>query len=439
MGGLGHDFKVGVNLINEPHLFATFNGGVDDYFYTHLTDERAGAIQTVTRNGGVGDVNIPFKQYSTYVQDDWRVSDRLTFNLGLRYDLVKGVQIDQIAEPELPGVAGCRPRAARFQAVPGMDSFGKDPQDDLDNFQPRVGFAYDVHGNGRDVVRGGWGVYQDFGYTNSNVLFAAIDSSGLGHGPIFSVNNTAGIRKADGTLFRVGDPIASIISQNEADPTRIPLFGQVASPTLQQPFTRQANIGWAHQLSASTALTADYVHIDGRDLNMRFRYNYRDPATGLRRLSGLDIRPNTLAFRAAINDGESRYDGLILGVRRRMSKGLDFSASYTLAKATSNIGAAIRRAGCELHPGRDQPVRRRAAGALGTIGCASPRVGERSHPRPVGHPGGALLPVPLRPSHLHLRRSGPERRQQQQRHHGQGVSVPTAKAWRQGRLAIARK
>ena len=39
MGGIGHDFKTGVNFINEPHLFTTFNSGVDDYFYTHLTDE----------------------------------------------------------------------------------------------------------------------------------------------------------------------------------------------------------------------------------------------------------------------------------------------------------------------------------------------------------------------------------------------------------------
>mgnify|MGYP003298141042 CR=1 FL=1 len=42
--------------------------------------------------------------------------------------------------------------------------------------------AGDVRGDGKDVIRGGWGVYQDFGYLNSNVLFAAIDSGGLGHG-----------------------------------------------------------------------------------------------------------------------------------------------------------------------------------------------------------------------------------------------------------------
>ena len=339
MGGIGHDFKTGVNFINEPHLYATFNSGVDDYFYTHLTDDRAGAIQTITRNGGVGDVNIPFKQYSWYVQDDWRVTSKLTLNLGLRYDIVTGVQIDQSQNPNFQALQTAG-QAGRFNGVVGFETFGLEPKDDTDNIQPRVGFAYDVRGDGRDVVRGGWGVYQDFGYTNSNVLFAAIDSGGLGHGAIFSVNNTTGIRRADGALFRVGDPISTIEHLNEADPTQIPLFGQVASPRLEQPYTRQTNIGWAHQISPSTAVTADYVHIDGRDLNVRFRYNYRDPVTQLRRLSDLPIRPNTQAFRVAISGAESQYDALILGVRRRMANNFDFSASYTLGKATSNIGAA---------------------------------------------------------------------------------------------------
>ncbi|HEX6973594.1 MAG TPA: TonB-dependent receptor [Vicinamibacterales bacterium] len=339
LGGLGHDMKAGVNFINEPHLYATFNSGVDDYQYTHLTDDRNGPIQTITRNGGVGDVNIPFKQYAAYVQDDWRVSDRLTLNLGLRYDLVKGVQIDQSKNPNFVALQAAG-AAGRFTGIPLMEDFGQSPKDDTNNLQPRIGFAYDIRGNGRDVIRGGWGVYQDFGYTNANVLFPAIDASGQGHGAIFSINKPAGIVKPDGTFFKVGDPISSIESQNEADPTRLPLFGQVVSPRLQQPYTRQTNIGLSHQLGDSTAITADYVHIDGRDLNIRFRYNYLDPATGLRRLAGLDVRPNTQAFRAAVSGATSTYDALILGARRRMTRGVDFSVSYTLAKASSDIGAA---------------------------------------------------------------------------------------------------
>jgi hypothetical protein len=337
-GGLGHDFKTGFNVVYEPHLFSTFNSGVDDYFYIHLTDERNGPIQTITRNGGTGDVNIPFKQYAAYLQDDWRVSSRLTLNLGARYDLVTGVQIDQSKNPNFVALQAAG-AAGRF-TTPGMTDWGKSPREDRNNVQPRAGFAFDVRGNGRDVIRGGWGIYQDFGYTNSNVLFAAIDASGQGHGPIFAVNNTTGILKQDGTLFRVGDPISSIAAQNEADPSRIPLFGQVVAPRMQQPYTRQTNIGWAHQLSGSTALTVDALHVEGRDLNVRFRYNYLDPATGVRRLSGLDIRPNTQGIRLGISGAESLYNALIVGMRRRMSQGLDLAASYTLGSATSNMGTA---------------------------------------------------------------------------------------------------
>ena len=162
-----------------------------------------------------------------------------------------------------------------------MTDWGKSPREDRNNIQPRAGFAYDVRGNGRDVIRGGWGIYQDFGYTNSNALFAAIDASGQGHGPIFAVNNTTGIRTGRNAVpGRRPHQFDRRPERGGSD--RIPLFGQVVAPRMQQPYTRQTNIGWAHQLSGSTALTVDAVHIEGRDLNVRFRYNYLDPATGAR-------------------------------------------------------------------------------------------------------------------------------------------------------------
>ena len=55
MGGLGHDFKAGVNYIHEPHLFITFNTGTGDYAYTHLRRRPQRAVATVTlqrRRGG---------------------------------------------------------------------------------------------------------------------------------------------------------------------------------------------------------------------------------------------------------------------------------------------------------------------------------------------------------------------------------------------------
>ena len=338
LGGLGHDFKAGVNWIHEPHLFATFNGGNEPQ-YTFTSENPAGPIRLITFNGGAADVNIPFDQYAVYIQDDWRVNSRLTLNLGLRYDLVDGMPIDQSTNPNF-GLMQAYGAAGGFADFPWLESFGQTPQNDRDNIQPRVGFAFDVKGNGRNVVRGGWGVYQDFGYTNSNGLFAAIDAAG-GHGPVFTVTNAAGIKwDSDPTrFFQLGDPLSEIANQNEVLPGLAPLFGQVISPRLEQPYTRQTNLGWAHQLNASTALTVDFVRTEGRDINIRFRPNYRING-GPRRLTPVGIRPNTAAFRTSVSEGEGLYQGLIVGVRRRLTNGLDFSASYSLGKAESIIGTA---------------------------------------------------------------------------------------------------
>ena len=334
-GGLGHDFKAGVNWIHEPHLFATFNGGTQPQ-YTFTADSLTAPLQLVTFNGGTADVNIPFDQYGLYIQDDWRVNSRLTLNLGLRYDLVDGMPIDQSANPNFIAFQAYG-AAGGFANFPWLESFGQSPQNDKDNIQPRVGFAYDVTGDGRNIVRGGWGIYQDFGYTNSNGLFAAIDAAG-GHGAVFTVNDSAGIRNPDGSFYQLGQPLENIASQNPIPAGAAPLFGQVISPRLEQPYTRQTNLGFAHELNASTALTVDLVRVESRDINVRFRANTL--VDGVRRLTPVGIRPNTIAFRASVSEGEGLYQAAVFGFRRRMTRGLDISASYTLGKAESVIGTA---------------------------------------------------------------------------------------------------
>ena len=57
-------------------------------------------------------------------------------------------------------------------------------------------------------------------------------------------------------------------------------------------------------------------------------------------MTPVGIRPNTAAFRASVSEGEGLYQGMIVGVRRRLTNGLDFTASYTLGKAESIIGTA---------------------------------------------------------------------------------------------------
>jgi hypothetical protein len=339
MGGVGHDFKTGVNFINEPRLFITFNGGKGVVQHTHLDDTVNGPISVVSLNDGDASANIPLKQYAFFVQDDWRLSDRLTLNLGLRYDLITGYQFDQSLNPNYVKVQAAG-KAGQLSGIKGMENFGQDPKNDTNNWQPRIGFAWDVDGSNRNVVRGGYGIYMDMAYTNSNALFAASDATGKGFGPILSVENQSGIRNPDGTFYRVGQPVSNLASQNQANPNVKPLFGQFTDPRLQMPYTRQGSIGWSHQLSESTILTADFVRADGRDLNTRPRINTLQ-ANGVRRLAFLQLNPNALGTRPAVSAGKSEYMAGVFGVKRRMTNGFDFTATYTLASAKSTAGTAV--------------------------------------------------------------------------------------------------
>jgi hypothetical protein len=340
MGGLGHDFKAGVSFINEPRLYITFNTGTGGPLYQHLDNTLNGPIQTVSLNGGSAAANIPLKQFAGYFQDDWRLTDKLTLNLGYRYDIITGYDIDQSNNPNFVILQNAA-RAGRFN-LPGGEAFagfGEETKNDTNNHQPRVGLVYDING-GKDVIRTGYGIYYDVSYTNASVLFAAIDATGLGSGSIFSVTNSGGIRNADGSFFRVGQPLSNIASQNEAGGA-LPLIGHIASPRLEMPYSHQASVGWSHQLDESTALDIDYVHTEGRDLGWRPRPNQRlagEGATAPRRFADLGIAPAN--FRTNVSIGESRYDGINFGVRRRQQNGWSYNAWYSLSSAKSTTGNA---------------------------------------------------------------------------------------------------
>ena len=334
MGGLGHDFKAGINFINQPRLFITFNTGTGDFAYTMGGNSLSSPVTTVTRNGGAAEANIPNWQLGLYFQDDWRLTDRLTLNLGYRYDYIDGFALDQSLNPNFVILQNAG-RAGRFAGQPAFREFGLDSKEDTNNHQGRIGFAYDVRADGRDLVRAGYGRYYDVGYTNANILFAAINATGIGAGTVFSVTRPAGILKADGTPFRVGDPISTIASQNEAGGA-LPLNSHVASPRIRQPYSDQYSVGWSHKLDAATVFDVDYVHSEGRDLGWRIQLSGRNTGSTVRQFADLPISPAN--FNIDISDGKSRYDGVNFGVRRRMSGNLSFSAWYSLASAKSTTG-----------------------------------------------------------------------------------------------------
>ncbi len=330
--GLSHEVRVGVNWVHEPRL-RVFTGAQTQGFYIMAEPNLTGPVTRVQVVGNNPTADFPLEQYGVYVQDDWRVTSRVTLNLGVRWDYVHGFPIDQTGSANFEAMQ--QAGAAGMFAGTLLDDFGKAPRPDRDNVQPRVGAAIDLFGNGHDIVRGGWGLYTDFGYTASNALTAAFDAAHAGI--VFQAIDNNGLRKADGSFFHVGDSLDTIAFLNAVGGGPPPA-GEVVSPVLEQPYSRQANLGWSHQLDESSVISADYVRVDGRDLNIRVRPNVL--VDGQRLLAAVNIQPRDNTFRTALSKGSSRYDGLILAYRRHLSSGVDASASYTLAKATSDVGTA---------------------------------------------------------------------------------------------------
>jgi hypothetical protein len=332
LGGLSHEVKAGLNWIHEPRLRA-FAGQATRGHFEIGTLSLTGPVVTAMVVGGDTTSNVPIDLFGLYAQDTWRVTNRLTLNLGVRWDAVSGMPIDQSTSANFQAMQAAG-RTGRFAGTL-LEEFGQEPRDDRDNVQPRLGAVLDVRGDGRDIIRGGWGIYTDFGYTSANALTASFDAAG--GGLMFIAIDPRGLRKLDGTPFTIFDSISDIEHLNAISGGAAPA-GELVSPLLEQPYTHQANIGWAHQLGESMTFTVDYVRVDGRDLNMRVRPNVL--VDGQRLLAGIPVQPNNDNFRVAVSKGTSRYDGLILALRRRMSAGLDVTASYTAARATSDVGTA---------------------------------------------------------------------------------------------------
>ncbi len=336
MGGLGHAFKAGVNYINEPTLYVTFNSGSTDFAYTHLDNNTSGPISSVTRSKDGSAANLPMKQLGLYFQDDWRLTPRLTLNAGIRYDLVTGFAINQNGVTNFDKLQAAG-QAGTFNGVVGFQEWGPSSKEDYNNIQPRIGIAWDVFGNGRDLFRTGWGIYYDFGYTNANILFPGLSAQG-GSGQIFVVTNTAGIKNPDGSFFTYGQPTSNIASQNQINPNGPFFSSNVAVPRVKQPFTQQFSVGWSHELNASTVIDADYVHVEGRDLGVRWPLNTITPA-GTRRYASLGFSPANPTMNMSI--GESKFDGFNIGVRRRMANNWQLNGWYQWSNARGLGGLGL--------------------------------------------------------------------------------------------------
>ena len=307
----------------------------------------AGAVKTLTASSGDPSFNYHNTgQFSVYFQDDWKVNQRLTLNLGVRYDLDINF---------LPALSNNRTYLL-LQKInhPAAKTL---LHDDTNNVAPRLGFAWDMTGNSKNVLRGGYGLY--YGQVFQNIpLFAQQQTNPTVFTSVlsFSAGGTGPTTNTDPFLrtFRFGvDPIVI-----PAPSTDLPQLaqGRIMDPTAQMPYTQQFNIGYGRQLSNDYALEVDYVHVLGLHEFMRRRLNVRVPGNTVININGATVtNARVLAadfVRAGLDAnrladvimessiGRSRYDGLNIQLKKRFSRHMTFQTSYVLSRGLAYGGNA---------------------------------------------------------------------------------------------------
>lgn len=261
----------------------------------------AGTPSSATETALPASPGLRVNAFDTFVQDDIKLTARLTVNLGLRWEY-NGVP------SEIHNRLSIYDFTANKLVQVGTNGVDKPYNQQFTNFGPRLGFAYDPFGKGKTVVRGGAGIYYDQPVTN---LLSGANT--LSANPPFStsVNVTSNVNLAN--PFSVTPGTGSAIGSID------PNFksGRVLSYNLN---IQQEVLG--------TVVQATYVGSQGRHLRLWGDFN--QGINGVRPISGFSsIRINESA-------SSSNYNGLWLNAEKRLSKGLTFQTSYTFSKSIDN-------------------------------------------------------------------------------------------------------
>jgi hypothetical protein len=281
--------------------YSALNNFIDNYL---------GSAGTAAIDFGSNRLDSHQWQLAFFGQDDVKLTPDLTVNLGLRWEFQSDPE-NAMPYPAInPATVLTDPITAHYNVA-----------EDLNNFGPRVGLAWNPHtgmgflGDGKSVYHAAFGIFYDVLFTNipDNSLASAPNVQA----PLIEVTSGRGAANAN-----------TLIPNMKPSSTISPLGTQeLTVNNLVNPQTYEWNLGFERQLPSQIKLTVNYVGSRAEKQFANQQYNYFDPATGLR------LNPNRGAIIARGNFADADYNGVQIGVTHDFHHGLFIQGAYDYGKS----------------------------------------------------------------------------------------------------------
>lgn len=308
---IGRRIEMDLNALNLHGTLGFTNGGTGVTTIGNFLLNQLGPSGTATRSFGSPRVDPHSWRSGIFAQDDIKLSPDLTANVGMRWDYFTN------PDNSLPYPAIDPSSSANLYGP--INSVFK-VSDNKHSFAPRVGFAYSPHngtwfGDGKSVIRAGFGIFFDSEFTNITVNTAA-SAPNIASGTLTATKSAApnGLSNATGLIPQISakvNPQSSVMS---------------VVNNMTTPYTPEWNLTFERELPGRVGLSVTYAGARGVKLFANQQYNYFDTNTGTR------LNTSRGAITARGNFADSLYNGLEVGARRNFSRGFLVTASYVYSK-----------------------------------------------------------------------------------------------------------
>ncbi len=266
-------------------------------------------------------------EYGAYIQDDFRVTPKLTLNMGLRWDVFTPWVEDDNRQSNFDPSTGKMVVASDDAVINGVHVGRKLQTYAKDDFGPRLGFAYDLSGNGRTTIRGGFGIFWNWGVGGTS------SSKGTNQ-PFLQATDLLANGGANTLPLSTGFPPPPAIDPN------LPLVGATRSVfdiNYRDQHSMNWNVNLQKQLGRDYMVELAYVGTRGRGLTSKTDLNQAPNIVGVTNQNinrpYFAISPGLTTVSTAQDRGELDYHAFLFKGMKRFSNGFSALVSYTFGKA----------------------------------------------------------------------------------------------------------